>query len=211
MMIFDSEVELMKVVRVYFKVKLVLWIVIDDFKVVCCFSVKFGVMFRISRFFLEWVKELNIDVVGVSFYVGSGCIDFEIFVQVIFDVCCVFDMGVEVGFSMYLFDIGGGFFGFEDVKFKFEEIIGVINLVLDKYFLLDFGVRIIVEFGRYYVVLVFMFVVNIIVKKIVLKEQMGFDDEDELSEQIFMYYVNDGVYGLFNCIFYDYVYVKFFL
>lgn len=23
-----------------------------------------------------------------------------------------------------------------------------------------------------------------------------------------MYYVNDGVYGLFNCIFYDYVYVK---
>ena len=40
------------------------------------------------------------------------------------------------------------------------------------------------------------------------KEQPGSDDEDESNEQTFMYYVNDGVYGSFNCILYDHAHVK---
>lgn len=40
------------------------------------------------------------------------------------------------------------------------------------------------------------------------KEQTGSDDEDESSEQTFMHYVNDGVYGSFNCILYDHEHVK---
>ncbi|KAG8523676.1 Ornithine decarboxylase [Galemys pyrenaicus] len=36
----------------------------------------------------------------------------------------------------------------------------------------------------------------------------GSDDEDELGDRTFMYYVNDGVYGSFNCIFYDRAYMK---
>lgn len=57
---------------------------------------------------MERAKELNIDVIGVSFHVGSGCTDPETFVQAVSDARCVFDMGTEVGFSMYLLDIGGG-------------------------------------------------------------------------------------------------------
>lgn len=68
--------------------------------------------------------------------------------------------------------------------------------------------RIIAEPGRYYVASAFTLAVNIIAKKIVLKEQTGSDDEDESSEQTFMYYVNDGVYGSFNCILYDHAHVK---
>lgn len=45
---------------------------------------------------------------------------------------------------MYLFDIGGGSSGSEDVKLKFEEL----NPALDKYFPLDSRVRIIAEPGR---------------------------------------------------------------
>ncbi|XP_011900029.1 PREDICTED: ornithine decarboxylase isoform X2 [Cercocebus atys] len=143
-----------------------------------------------------------------NFHVGSGCTDPETFVQAISDARCVFDMGAEVGFSMYLLDIGGGFPGSEDVKLKFEEITNVINPALDKYFPADSGVRIIAEPGRYYVASAFTLAVNIIAKKIVLKEQTGSDDEDESSEQTFMYYVNDGVYGSFNCILYDHAHVK---
>ena len=128
--------------------------------------------------------------------------------QAVSDAGCVFDMGTDVVFSMYLLDIGGGFSGSEDTKLKFEEIISVINLALDKYFPSDSGVRIIAETGRYYVASAFMLAVNIIVKKTVWKEQPGSDDEDESNEQTFMYYVNDGIYGSFNCILYDHAHVK---
>ena len=43
-----------------------------------------------------------------------------------------------------------------------------------------------------------MLAVNIIAKKLVLKEQTSSDDEEESSEWTFMYYLNDGVYGSFN-------------
>ncbi|KAG3280955.1 ODC1 [Ictidomys tridecemlineatus] len=173
MMTFDSEVELMKVARAHPKAKLVLRIATDDFKAVCRLSVKFGATLKTSRLPLERAKELNIDVIGVSFHAIS-------------DARCVFDMGAEAGFSMCLLDIGGGFPGSEDVKLKFEEITSVISPALDKYFPSDSGVRIIAEPGRYYVVSAFMLAVNIIAKKLT-----GSDDEDEASEQTFMYYVND--------------------
>ncbi|MEJ1283190.1 hypothetical protein NN561_014159 [Cricetulus griseus] len=196
----------MKVTRAHPKAKLVFRITTDDSKAVCHLSVKFGATLRTSRLLLEWAKELNVNVVGVSFHVGSGCTDPETFVQALSDARCVFDMGTEVGFSMCLFDIGGGFPGSEDTKLKFEEITSVINpegQVLPARLW-----RVIAEPGRYYVASAFTLAVNIIAKKIVWKEQMGSDDEDESSEQTFMYYVNDGVYGSFNCILYDHAHVK---
>ena len=50
------------------------------------------------------------------------------------DARCVFDMVTEVGFRMYLLDIGGGFSGSEDTKLKFEEVTSVINSTLEKFF-----------------------------------------------------------------------------
>uniref|UniRef100_G1Q8V0 Ornithine decarboxylase n=1 Tax=Myotis lucifugus TaxID=59463 RepID=G1Q8V0_MYOLU len=190
------------------KAKLVLRIATDDSKAVCSLSVKFGATLKTSRLLLERAKELNIDVIGVSFHVGSGCTDPETFVQAISDARCVFDMGAEVGFNMYLLDIGGGFPGSEDAKLKFEEITSVINPALDKYFPSDSGMTLIAEPGRYYVASAFALAVNIIAKKLVLKEQTGSDVEEESSEKTFMYYVNDGVFGSFNCILYDHAHVK---
>uniref|UniRef100_A0A8C5LBL5 Ornithine decarboxylase n=1 Tax=Jaculus jaculus TaxID=51337 RepID=A0A8C5LBL5_JACJA len=178
-MTFDSEVELMKVTRVHPKAQLVLRIATDDSKAVCRLSVKFGATLIISRLLLEWAKELNTDVIGVSFHVGSGCTDPETLVQAASDARCVFDMGAEIGF----------------------KITSVINIALDKYFPSDCGVRIVAE-------LAFTLAVNIIAKKIVLKEQTGSDDEDELNEQTCMYYVNGGVCGSFNCILCDRAHVK---
>uniref|UniRef100_A0A9L0KE81 Ornithine decarboxylase n=1 Tax=Equus asinus TaxID=9793 RepID=A0A9L0KE81_EQUAS len=196
MITFDSEVELMKVARAHSKAKLVLRTATDDSKAVCRLSVKFGATLKTSRLLLEQAKELNIDIIGVSFHMGSGCTDPETFVPAISDACCVFDMGAEIGFNMYLLDIGGGFPGSEDIKLKFEEVTSVIHPALDKYFPSDLG----------YVASAFTLAVKIIAKKLVLKEQTRCDDEDESSEQTFMYYVNDGVYGSFNCILYDHKY-----
>ncbi|KAM7327056.1 hypothetical protein ACRRTK_013423 [Alexandromys fortis] len=90
----------------------------------------------------------------------------------------VFDMGTDVGFSMYLLDIGGGFPGSEGT----EGITSVINPALDKCFPPDSWTA--------------------------WKERTSSDDEDESNEQTSMHYVNDGVHGSFNCILYDHTHVK---
>ncbi|XP_059951379.1 LOW QUALITY PROTEIN: ornithine decarboxylase-like [Mesoplodon densirostris] len=208
MMTFLFEVELMKVARAHPKAKLVLRIATDDSKAVCRLSVKFGATLKTSRLLVARAKELDIVVIGVSFHVAGGCTDPETFVKAISDAHCGFDIGTEVGFDTYLLDIGGGFPESEDVKLKFEEITSVINPALDKYFPSDSGVRIIAEPGRYYVASAFMLAVNIIAKKLILKEQTGCDDEDESSEQTFMYYGNNGEYGSFSCILYENAHMK---
>lgn len=204
MMTFDSEVELMKVARSHENAKLVLRIATDDSKAVCRLSVKFGATLKACRGLLERAKELGLDVIGVSFHVGSGCTDPETYTQAISDARCVFDIGKEVGFNMQMLDIGGGFPGSEDAKLKFEEITSVINPALDKYFPADSGVRVIAEPGRFYVASAYTLAVNIIAKKVIMNEQSASDEEDDgTNDRTLMYYVNDGVYGSFNCILYD--------
>lgn len=63
----------------------------------CRLSVKFGAPLKSCRGLLERAKELGLDVIGVSFHVGSGCTDPETYTQAIADARCVFDMGVSCG------------------------------------------------------------------------------------------------------------------
>lgn len=51
----------------------------------------------------------------------------------------------------------------------------MINPALDKYFPADSGVKIIAEPGRYYVASAYTLAVNIIAKKVIMKEQSGSD------------------------------------
>ncbi|KAF4084296.1 hypothetical protein AMELA_G00126900 [Ameiurus melas] len=200
MMTFDSEVELMKVACSHDNAKLVLRITTDDSNAVYSLSVKFGATLKSSRLLLERAKELGLDIIGVSFHVGSGCTDPATYTQAIADARYVFDMGAELGYSMTLLDIGGGFPGFDDFMLKFEEITAVINPALDKYFPVDCGVKIIAEPGRFYVASAYTLAVNIIAKKVDMKEQSGSDtnEDDGTSDRTLMYYVNDSVYGSFQ-------------
>ncbi|XP_064177634.1 ornithine decarboxylase 1-like [Anguilla rostrata] len=170
-MTFDSEAELPKIARYHENAKLVLRITTDDSKAVCRLSVKFGATLKSSRLLLERARELGLDIIGVSFHVGSRCTDPETYSQAISDARCVFDMGAELGYNMTLLDIGGGFPGSDDSKLTFEEFTAVINPALDKYFPADSGVRVIAEPGRYYVASAYTLAVNIIAKKVVMKEQ----------------------------------------
>ncbi|KAM3835894.1 ornithine decarboxylase 1-like [Diretmus argenteus] len=204
MMTFDSEVELMKVARCHDNAKLVLRIATDDSKSVCRLSVKFGATLKACRGLLQRAKELGLDVIGVSFRVGSSCTDPDTYYQAISDARYVFDIADELGFCMNLLDIGGGFPGSDGAQLKFEEITAVINPVLDKYFPADSGVRVIAEPGRCYVASAYTLAVNIISKKVIMNEQSTSDEEDDgANDRTLMYYVNDGVYGSFNCILYD--------
>ncbi|XP_063300600.1 antizyme inhibitor 2-like [Pelobates fuscus] len=207
-MTFDNEVELSKISRNHPNAKMVLRIATDDSKSSGRLSVKFGAPLKACRHLLEMAKNLNVEVIGVSFHVGTGCSDPQVYAQSIADARLVFEMASEFGHKMSLLDIGGGFPGTEDSKIRFQEIADLINPALDLYFPESSAVDIIAEPGRYYVESAFSLAVNIIAKKEVQMETSGSDgDEIGLNKNI-MYYVNDGVYGSFNCIFFDHAHPK---
>uniref|UniRef100_A0A674NJF4 ornithine decarboxylase n=1 Tax=Takifugu rubripes TaxID=31033 RepID=A0A674NJF4_TAKRU len=185
LMTFDDEEELQKVSRCHPKAKLVLRIAVDDSSSFYRLSSKFGAGLSTTGRLLECAAELGLEVVGVSFHIGSKCSQSLAFRQAIADARSVFDTKL-LGFQFSLLDIGGGFSGKD---FPFSE---VINGALDEYFPFESGVQVIAEPGRYYAESPFTLAANIIAKRIIM--------EDMRTEGgiLMMYYLSDGVYGSLN-------------
>lgn len=205
MMTFDNETELYKVKKTHPYAKLIIRILPpDDTKAVCPLGIKYGTHPKNVPSLLKVAKELDLDVIGVSFHVGSGCYDAAAYSEAIVSARTVFDMGKDAGFSFDLLDIGGGFPGQKSAPLSFDEICDVLRPSLDDHFPESMGVRIISEPGRFFVASAFTLSTNIIAKRAVPRDINS--DSAELTnddEPAFMYYVNDGVYGSFNCLLYD--------
>ncbi|EIN03932.1 ornithine decarboxylase [Punctularia strigosozonata HHB-11173 SS5] len=201
MMTFDNADELYKIKRVYPGAKLVLRILTDDSKSLCRLGLKFGAPLVAVRGLLEKAKELDLDVVGVSFHVGSGCFDSNAFADAVMRARTAFDVGKEVGYAFKLLDVGGGF---EDNNF--ERTAGVLRRAINEYFIdrRELGIRIIAEPGRFYVSKAFNLAANVIARRAPLDDgtEQDMDGMEEDQPRV-MYYINDGVYGAFNCILFD--------
>ncbi|XP_039184117.1 antizyme inhibitor 2 isoform X3 [Crotalus tigris] len=195
LMTFDNEVELGKVARRYLSARMILQLATDDSRCANHLSVKFGATLKTCRHLLEIAKQMNIEVVGISFHIGSSCTDPQIFTQSIADARLVMEMGAELGYKMRLLAIGGGLPSAEESRRHFEETAAVINSALDLYFPEGCGVEILAELGRYYVHSAFTLVVSIIAKKEVPLGQLCSDEEDAEGKKSFVYHINDGVYG----------------
>lgn len=208
LMTFDNEAELYKIKDIYPSAKLVIRMLPPtNFKVQCELGMKFGCLPSKAGNLLEIAKSLGLDVVGVSFHVGSGCEEANAFGVAIQQARAVFDKGLQMGFDMKLLDIGGGFPGQESAPVTFEEIAQVVNMALDKHFPEE-SIQIIAEPGRYFVASAFTIGVNIIAKRVVSRDLKGENGEpvqhsSSSDEPSIMYYVNDGVYGSFNCLLFD--------
>ncbi|XP_054114383.2 antizyme inhibitor 2 isoform X3 [Callithrix jacchus] len=200
---FDNEMELAKVVKSHPSAKMVLCIANDDSHSLNRLSLKFGVPLKSCRHLLESAKKSHVEVVGVSFHVGSGCPDPQAYAQSIADARLMFEMGTELGHRMHVLDLGGGFPGTEGAKVRFEEIASVINSALDLYFPEGCGVDILAELGRYYVTSAFAVAVSITAKKEVLLDQPGREEENGSAPKTFVYHLDEGVYGIFNSVLFD--------
>jgi ornithine decarboxylase len=182
LMTFDNDNELYKIKLYHPYSRLILRIRVDDSSSVCRFGCKFGIDPGDARRLLEIAKTLSLNVVGVSFHVGSGCKDPELYRKAIEDAKSVFDVATELGMTFDTLDIGGGF---EDASF--EKASEVINSAISENF--SDRVNVIAEPGRFFVSSSHTLVVNVIGKKSV--------------ENGFVYYLNDGMYGSFNCVHFD--------
>lgn len=208
LMTFDNEAELYKVKDIYPSANLVIRVLPpSNFKVQCELGMKFGCLPSKAENLLVIAKSLGLNVVGVSFHVGSGCEEANAFGVAIQQAREVFDKGLQLGFDMKLLDIGGGFPGQESAPVSFGEIAQVVSMALDKYFPEE-SIQIIAEPGRYFVASAFTIGVNIIAKRVVNRDRKGeygepLEHSSTSDEPSVMYYVNDGVYGSFNCLLYD--------
>ncbi|GBE90055.1 Ornithine decarboxylase [Sparassis crispa] len=199
MMTFDNTDELYKIARVHPGAKLVVRILTDDSKSLCRLGLKFGAPLVTVPGLLTKARELKLDVIGVSFHVGSGCFDSLAYADAVERARSVFEMGREAGYAFSLLDVGGGF---EDVTF--EATASILMDAINRYFPDRRGIRIIAEPGRYYVSRAFSLAANVIARRAPPALDASPQDLDVDPEQpSVMYYINDGVYGSFNCILFD--------
>ena len=187
-MTFDNADELYKIQALYPQAELFLRILTDDSSSLCRLSQKFGASLDCSRELLELAKNLDLNVVGVSFHVGSGASDPESFTKAVQDSRHVFDQAADIGYDLKTLDVGGGFTGE-----TFEEMAQALSAALDEYF--PPSVRIIGEPGRYYVASAFTLACNVIARR---------EIQDSATNAIsYMLYLNDGAYGNFSSIIFD--------
>lgn len=196
---FDNEPELHKIKRLFPQAQLVLRIRADDPLAVCNLGIKFGAKLPEAKRLLGVAKHLELNVIGVSFHVGSGCTNASAYGKAISWAKEVFEHAESIGMKLSMLDIGGGYPGQQGAPITFQEIVDEVSPALDKYFPKESGVRIIAEPGRFFVASAFTLCVNIVAKRVIEADQVA-QDEDGPK---FMYYVNDGVYGSFNCLLYD--------
>jgi len=237
LMTFDNEAELVKIAAEHPTAQLVLRIVTDDSNSICRFSNKFGAELREAPGLIRKALELGLELVGVSFHVGSGCQDTDTFVDSLNRARWVFNQMEDLGVTPWLLDIGGGFPGTDGFKVKFPEIAAVIRPVIDELF--PPHVSVMSEPGRYFCAGSHTLAANMYARReIKLPSEKGeavvaaddsasahatnpLDSSGETtsshtSEQAtvanstagYKYYLNDGVYGSFNCIFFDHAVIS---
>lgn len=201
MMTFDNDEELRKVKDFFPDAHLVIRILPPASKAVCNLGCKYGVPPDEALTLLKKAKQLDLNVIGVSFHVGSGCLEAEAFQKAIMAARKVFDEAQLIGYTLNLLDIGGGFPGFDQPEINFDEVTCTINSSINKLFPEGSGVRIIAEPGRYFAASAYTLAANVIAKREV--EPSLAEDKTRM-----MYYINDGVYGSFNCILYDHAEIE---
>ena len=216
-MTFDNADELYKVARANPSAQLVLRILTDDSKSLCRLGLKFGAPLITVPGLLAKARELRLNVIGISFHVGSGCYDSSAFADAIGCARTAFDMGLAAGYEFTLLDVGGGF---EDATF--EKTAEVLRNTINLHFPNRAGLRIIAEPGRFFVSRAFSLATNIIARRAPRSDVASTEIQDEGDDQPSVMcmiaassprdtradfsvpdYINEGVYGSFNCILFD--------
>jgi ornithine decarboxylase len=219
MMTFDNKDELFKIISHDPDAQLVLRILVDNKeykKSEQPFGKKFGCPMNDVKNLLSKAKSEEMDVIGVSFHVGSCCTDATAYSDALKLSKSVFDIAKELGFEFNLLDIGGGFPGNDQPgKVTFEEIANEIKRGLEEHFGSFKDLRIIAEPGRFFATSALILVTKVIGKKEITQEYQPSspkDSDDEPSNKrrklndqnkIFHYFINSNIYGMFNNIKFD--------
>ena len=200
LMTFDCEEELYKIKKYHPNANLMLRIAVDDSNSICQFNSKFGCKLTDLGKIFNIIIHLELCLVGFSFHVGSGCKSANSYYSAIENMRTAYDKAIENDIYVNMINIGGGFQGKTNInenEVLFTDIASVICKAQNDFFEKEIDnseIYFIAEPGRYFVETSHTLILNVIGKKHVCPSS-----EDES----FIYYLNDGIYGSFNCIVFD--------
>lgn len=200
-MTFDSETELVKIKQYMPHAQLVIRIRCDAAAAQCPLGIKFGCdpVTEAPRL-IKVAAVLGLEIIGVSFHVGSGTEETGVYGRAIRFARALFTVAENAGHRrVHLLDIGGGFPGGRDSSIN--EVAQVINSAVESEFA-GRTVRVIAEPGRYFAAAAYTLAAMVHAKR-ELTSKEGAGEEDKHT----MYFINDGVYGSFNCVLYDHQHV----
>lgn len=131
---------------------------------------------------------IGLVVEGVSFHVGSQCVNFDNYVQALNIAAAVMDESRSRGHEIKILDIGGGFpVPYDPHVRPFEELALKVNAEIDRLF--DRDIQILAEPGRFLVATAATAVARVIGK--------AYRDGKKC------YYIDDSVYHTFSGIVFD--------
>jgi ornithine decarboxylase len=185
---FDSTFELDKIHKFHPNCKMILRIRCDDPNATVQLGNKFGANEDEIHDLLRTSKDLNIDVVGISFHVGSGSRNPEAFYRAIKNARDAFDEAISVGHKPYILDIGGGMYadiGDDGLSTYMSEYI---NDAINDFFPYD-TVTIVAEPGRFFAEHFSVLATQVIGKRV--------------RDGLYEYFFNDSTYGGFSNVIFE--------
>lgn len=181
----DCECEMFKMKELYPECRLLIRIAVQDESSQCALSKKFGCTMNEMSSLLNLARRLELNVVGFSFHVGSGCTKPTLYYDALCDCRAATTLAESMGFPISLVDIGGGFNQTNFIECAKQVNLGMVGLE-DK--------TCISEVGRFLVETSTTLYMQVICKKVTDKR---------------IYYLNDGLYGNLNCKIFDHAKPRF--
>jgi len=194
---FDNENELLKIAQYHPTAKLILRILVDDItKSKMKFGCKFGCPINDVENVLNFAKFHKLNVVGVSFHVGSACLDSKSYANSIERARSVFETAKRLGYRFNILDIGGGFHGiptndqpYDDMSDgaenigkeyvpSFVDIAQQIQNAVKTHFADIDDLRVIAEPGRFFATSALTLVVSITSKKSIRLDRKNTEEGD---------------------------------
>lgn len=215
MTVVDDEAEIHKIAKYWPDAQIIVRIVADDRHSKSSFATKFGGDLQHAREIIRIARDLGLQLIGVSFHVGTSSFDTHAYTVAIEDARRMFGWAKEIGgFDMTLLDIGGGFPGKVEHSPNLDEFADTIHKAIQENFSDIPGLRIVSEPGRLFCTECQTLVACVMGKRDTapFEELCDFHDYDEAKEREskafhqqvfekmdhFQYYINDGVYNTFT-------------
>lgn len=146
-MTFDSVEELHKIADIHPDAECVLRLAVDDSAAFFKFSEKFGASPDQVPVLLREAKALDLNVIGVSFHVGSANDGCNAHAQGVAQAREAFEIAEEIGHDMHLLDIGGGWPGHEGSEELFQKMAEGVQKQLENF---PKHVKVVAEPGRFF-------------------------------------------------------------
>ena len=163
-----------------------------------------GCTFEDACEILQRAANMQANICGISFNIGSGCRDPTLYSSAIRTCAELFRIAKSYGCEMNIVNVGGGFSNASLDKYNdcasFIEICNEINAALDYYFPIEkfSNLRVIAQPGRFFAGEAFLLSTCIIGKQAVDLSTVTNDDFD-MGSQAYIYQINEGYYGAFSC------------